>query len=463
MVRLPVLAEEGTDGIARHTGPVEWTGIGEPRSASPTASQPRSFLRAPSGATVPERSRAQGKPTSTPTQCGNSAPRSRACAGCAAPEMPYVADEVVGFSRDAGSVDPSRFDRAGRRLLVRVLICGGGVIGAAIAYFLSRRGAQAIVIERTEVACAASASRAAFSRSIGATAGPRGPRASQLRAARAPAGRDRRGLGLPPPRHVWRVIGSGSTRSSRQSGVSWVSEKVTISQRLGSPQSTAQVHPARFTRALMGAAELGGAELRIGHVLGLLRDHSGESVVGLQVGGEELFGDAVVIAMGPWSILAAAWLPLPPVFGLKGHSILFDTGTECRRRRCSSSSVMPAARRPRPRFPEKRRHHLRLRPLQSEPAAGRSRRGGARSRRNREAADPHRSLAGSRAECDPGTAGLLPADNDGRAPLIGRVKGVNGAYVGTGHSIWGILNAPATGEVTPASAIAMNSHRRASR
>ena len=60
---------------------------------------------------------------------------------------------------------------------------------------------------------------------------------------------------------------------------------------------------------------------------GVLRGRNRDSVVGVKVGGEELFGDAVVIAMGPWSIGAAAWLPLPAVFGLKGHSILFDTGT----------------------------------------------------------------------------------------------------------------------------------------
>jgi glycine/D-amino acid oxidase-like deaminating enzyme len=42
------------------------------------------------------------------------------------------------------------------------LICGGGVIGAAIAYFLSRRGAEAIVVERTEVACAASGKSGGF-------------------------------------------------------------------------------------------------------------------------------------------------------------------------------------------------------------------------------------------------------------------------------------------------------------
>ena len=32
--------------------------------------------------------------------------------------------------------------------------------------------------------------------------------------------------------------------------------------------------------------------------------------------------DAVVIAMGPWSALARRWLPVPDVYGLKGHSIV---------------------------------------------------------------------------------------------------------------------------------------------
>jgi len=31
-------------------------------------------------------------------------------------------------------------------------------------------------------------------------------------------------------------------------------------------------------------------------------------------------------------------------------------------------------------------------------------------------------------------------------PLIGRVPRIAGAYVATGHNVWGILNAPATGE-----------------
>ena len=38
-----------------------------------------------------------------------------------------------------------------------------------------------------------------------------------------------------------------------------------------------------------------------------------------------------------------------------------------------------------------------------------------------------------------------PVTRDG-LPLIGPISDVKGAYVATGHSVWGILNAPATGE-----------------
>jgi len=38
-----------------------------------------------------------------------------------------------------------------------------------------------------------------------------------------------------------------------------------------------------------------------------------------------------------------------------------------------------------------------------------------------------------------------PVTEDG-LPLIGAVPGTDGAYVATGHSVWGMLNAPATGE-----------------
>ena len=44
----------------------------------------------------------------------------------------------------------------------RIVICGGGAIGAAIAYFLSVRGAEPIVIERHEIAGSASGKPGGF-------------------------------------------------------------------------------------------------------------------------------------------------------------------------------------------------------------------------------------------------------------------------------------------------------------
>ena len=45
---------------------------------------------------------------------------------------------------------------------MHVLICGGGVIGASIAYFLSCRGVKATVIEGTGLACGASGKSGGF-------------------------------------------------------------------------------------------------------------------------------------------------------------------------------------------------------------------------------------------------------------------------------------------------------------
>src|SRR5215510_3871733 len=44
----------------------------------------------------------------------------------------------------------------------RVVVCGAGVMGASVAYFLARRGVTVTVIERSAVACAASGKSGGF-------------------------------------------------------------------------------------------------------------------------------------------------------------------------------------------------------------------------------------------------------------------------------------------------------------
>src|SRR6185503_20607801 len=82
------------------------------------------------------------------------------------------------------------------------------------------------------------------------------------------------------------------------------------------------------TEAMVRAAQALGAEIRIGQVTGLVGREDRSAVRGVQVDGADIVeADAVVIAMGPWSILAAEWLPLPAVVPYKGHSLVFETGT----------------------------------------------------------------------------------------------------------------------------------------
>jgi glycine/D-amino acid oxidase-like deaminating enzyme len=45
---------------------------------------------------------------------------------------------------------------------MRVVVCGGGVVGACLAYFLALRGVAAVVVERAGVACAASGRAGSF-------------------------------------------------------------------------------------------------------------------------------------------------------------------------------------------------------------------------------------------------------------------------------------------------------------
>ncbi len=225
-----------------------------------------------------------------------------------------------------------------------------------------------------------------------------------------------------------------------------MSPEVAITGQLGSAGTTAQVQPGAFTAAMMRAAQERGAELRLGQVTGLLRREG--DVVGVQLGGEALEGDAVVIAMGPWSVLAAQWLPLPPVYGLKGHSLVFETGATLPPEALFLEYAEPAGAMLSPEvFPRADGTTYvcgisSQSPLPADPDLVIPDEG-AIDRLNAVCARLSPVLA--RSPVLASQACYRPVTEDG-LPLIGAVPGVRGAYVATGHSVWGILNAPATGE-----------------
>jgi glycine/D-amino acid oxidase-like deaminating enzyme len=81
----------------------------------------------------------------------------------------------------------------------------------------------------------------------------------------------------------------------------------------------AQVMAYPFVLALAQAAERRGVELRHGEVVGL--QGNGGRVSGVQLrSGEVIAAEAVVLAMGPWSQEAAAWVGLEiPVYPVRGQ------------------------------------------------------------------------------------------------------------------------------------------------
>jgi glycine/D-amino acid oxidase-like deaminating enzyme len=334
----------------------------------------------------------------------------------------------------------------------RIIICGGGAIGVAIAYFLSRRGAQPIVIERHAVAGAASGKSGGFLAldwCRGTSLDPLARRSFALHAELADA------LGNPwGYRHLETYGGyameSGTARGTgRDTGKRpWLSGRVAITDQLGSPQTTALVEPRAFTMGLMRAAQAQGAALRHGTIVDLVRGPT-RAISGVALdSGEIVDGDAVVIALGPWSILATRWLPLPAVFGYKGHSLVFKTGEAIPAEALfleyqeASGEILTPELFPRADGTTWVCAVSSDAPVPIDPADVVADEG---AHARLEAMCRTISPALAEATIVARQACFRPVTEDG-LPLIGGVPGVDRAYVATGHSVWGMLNAPATGE-----------------
>jgi glycine/D-amino acid oxidase-like deaminating enzyme len=205
-------------------------------------------------------------------------------------------------------------------------------VGAAVAYFLAERGVAVTVVERTGVACAASGKSGGFLALDWCDNSPLGPLARASFALHADLARElgadygyrRMDTFMLAAREGATVRGSHRMPAPSWPTPSWMDGSAIVAGALGSTETTAQVHPARFTEALLDAARAKGAILRRGVVEEVVvRDGVAR---GVQVSGEELAADAVVLALGPWTSRAARGLRLPAVRGLKGYSVTLAAG-----------------------------------------------------------------------------------------------------------------------------------------
>ena len=332
---------------------------------------------------------------------------------------------------------------------MHVVVCGAGVIGASVAYFLAERGVAATLVERHGVACAASGKSGGFIARDWCNGQPQAElarasfdlHAELARTLDADYGYKRIDTLL--------VAGSDGGDVEHYRGMAspeWLDGRCTVHSAIGSTHTTATIHPERFTRALVDAACARGARLVDGVVDGIARDARG-AVRGVRVDSAEIAADAVVIAMGPWSILAARWLPLPPVAGLKGYSVVLAPRIPVSAQALFVDYESASGERTSPEIVVRASGEVWAcgqssdDPLPIDPADVI-----VDEAKCREIARICAALS-SRLE----GAGILRAQACYRPicadamPLLGPVPGAPGAYVATGHNCWGMLNAPASG------------------
>ncbi|HEU5319537.1 MAG TPA: FAD-dependent oxidoreductase, partial [Methylomirabilota bacterium] len=202
-----------------------------------------------------------------------------------------------------------------------VVVCGAGVVGAAVGYFLARRGVAVTVVERSGVACAASGKSGGFLALDWCDGSPLGPLARASFALHAELARS---LGTD---HGYRRVETLMLAARERGAVAgghrvaappWLDGAGAVTAALGSTETTAQVHPALFTTALLDRARAHGARLRTGVVEGVTT--RARAVSGVTVDGETVAADTVVLAMGPWTGRVAG-VALPGIHGLKGYSV----------------------------------------------------------------------------------------------------------------------------------------------
>jgi len=336
----------------------------------------------------------------------------------------------------------------------RTIVCGAGVIGSCIAYYLARRGVEVLLVDRTDVASAASGKAGGFlardwcdgtvtEQLCQLSFGLHQSLADELDGQNQYSYRPMSAYSVAIPN------ASRGLHAANPEETAWLDDGCFVRGQLGDTGSTAQVSPERFTSTMLRAAVDLGATFVKGTVRGINTSEMANTVSGVQIDGETIEARNIVIAMGPWSADAENWMRIPGIDGIKGdsivlrprgkippHALFIDFENEYGE--WESPELFP-----RPDGTVYLCGESDSEPL-GESAEAITASTGASSRllHIASAISPaFRSL-----KADAVNACFRPVAADG-LPVIGPVTGLQGAWIATGHGPWGILNAPATGLV----------------
>ena len=157
----------------------------------------------------------------------------------------------------------------------KVVICGGGIIGCSLAYYLTLLNEEldVSVIERASVACHSSGKAGGFLALDWNDRSPVGPlaRASYaLHKELSQTLKNDTGIDIQYRElDTYSLSAAPYTTKLRSNDQNWIDCKVNSKERLGSPKTTSQVNPYQLTNALCKAAQNRGAELVIDKVIGV--------------------------------------------------------------------------------------------------------------------------------------------------------------------------------------------------
>jgi glycine oxidase len=228
-----------------------------------------------------------------------------------------------------------------------VVIVGGGVMGCATAYYLSRAGVRVALIEQNRIGGAPSASGASAA-IVEALAGSARPLADQTQLARrllgelAPLLLERTGIDI-----EWQTLGTIRLAFSEREVTSLRTQVADLYRELDEPAqwldqgtlrqlepalperalgglripSTNGLYAPKYVRALAAAAALNGATVLQGvSVTGFVTE--GDRVTLVRTSQGPLACDRVVLTAGAWSGVVSRWLGLPVAVGPERGQIM---------------------------------------------------------------------------------------------------------------------------------------------
>ena len=350
---------------------------------------------------------------------------------------------------------------------VHVVVLGGGIVGASVAYYGVRDHGDVLrvsVVERTHVAASASGKGGGF---LAGGWGDGGVTEELHRNGFALWEEVAAELQLDSYRKVRTLqVQGGAGRRPTGANPSWLDGEASARAM---DDATAQVAPHEYTTKAMAVAVGRGAALREGlHAVGFeFADQSdggaGARVCGVRLSdGTVLEADHVVVAMGVWSALLGDWLGDPgavPLEGIKSTSIVYE-GQE------AAANTEPFALfcAEDPRFGT----HMEVYPRASGEvyccglggsdyvSGARLRAGGDCDDASKIHADPLRveaahaalssmaSFARDAGAPSRSQACMRPCAPDA-LPLLGRVPGLDNVSIGAGTNCWGLLWGPVVG------------------